>query len=137
MKRLIIITCALLISGCATADSTTDSETMYIKAAALTKLSASVESTVRYKNPPEGISDEELLMLSTQHDPALLTPFFNYTLKVFKEHLHAVVLMCDHDQKHGLLEDAGCTAKLDSHLWQVEGKDCAFTLSILEVCSVQ
>jgi hypothetical protein len=48
---------------------------MYIKASALTKLSAAVESTVRYKNPPTGLDDRELLALSTRHDPALLDNF--------------------------------------------------------------
>ena len=53
------------------AEQRPDREEMYIKASALTKLSAAVESTVRYKNPPPGLNDRELLTLATRHDPAL------------------------------------------------------------------
>lgn len=136
IKRLfwIVVFCVSLAS-CAPARSTVDAETMYIKASALTKLSASVESTVRYKHPPEGISDAELLKLATEHDPSLLSPFKNYTIKVHQGDRHAVVLICSQDGTQGLLEDAGCSPPMDKHLWQNPGKTCAFTLSIQSVCS--
>lgn len=135
MKQLIVIACALLTSGCAIAESNLDSETMYIKASALTKLSASVEAAVRYDSPSEGITDEELLKLATEHDPSLLTPFAGLTLKVLTEDRHAIVLMCDQAQTRALLEDAGCTARMDKHSWEDQNKSCAFTLTPAETCS--
>ncbi len=125
---------AFLMTGCASAGPTIDQESMYILASALTKLSASVESTVRYKNPPSDISDDELLKLSTQHDPALLDPFAGYTLKVLQEDRHAIVLVCTEDGAQGLLEDVGCSAAMDKHVWQLEMNACVFTLSPADVC---
>lgn len=124
----------VLVTGCATVGQKIDPESMYVTASALTKLSASVESTVRYKNPPEDISDSDLLKLATRHDPSLLGPFAGYTIKVLREDRHAVVLVCSEDGTRGLLEDAGCTAAMDKHVWQVKENACVFTLSVREVC---
>lgn len=137
IQRFVIVASisSILLAGCARAGQLPDAETMYIKASALTKLSKAVESTVRYKSPPENISDQELLNLATQDDPSLLEPFAGYTLKVSRESLHAIVLVCTLDSTKGLLEDAGCTAKLDNHLWQSEGNLCSFTLVADEICA--
>lgn len=117
-----------LLNGCASVSHKGDnSETMYIKASALTKLSAAVEATVRYDNVPNTLSDQELLMLSTQDDPTLLEPFNGYVLKVNREFDHAIVLMCNEEGTKGLLEDAGCTAPMDNYLWQ-KNVSCKFTL---------
>jgi hypothetical protein len=57
------------LASCTSSQRGPDSEEMYVKASALTKLSAAVESTVRYKNPPPDLGDSELLELATRHDP--------------------------------------------------------------------
>lgn len=106
---------------------------MYIKASALTKLSAAVEATVRYERPLDTLSDQELLKLSTQDDPVLLEPFNGYVLKVNREFNHAIVLVCNVDGTQGLLEDAGCTAAMDSHLWQ-KNAPCAFNIKSDVIC---
>ncbi len=112
-----------------------EAEKMYVLGSALTKLSASVEATVRYENPPEGISDKELLDLSTKHDPGLMDPFADYGLWVSRQDGHAVVLVCDKDGKVGLLEDAGCSSEMDKHLWkETQPKPCEFTVKAKEVC---
>ncbi|MEQ1488260.1 MAG: hypothetical protein ABL920_07180 [Methylotenera sp.] len=131
---LVILFSAQLV-GCASYVAVTPTEVMYIKASALTKLSASVESTVRYENPPENISDEDLLILATAHDPSLLVPFADYTLKVLKADQHSAVLVCTKDSAQGLLEDAGCTAAMDAHHWKNEGILCDFTLNLSTLCA--
>ncbi len=133
-KTLFIIFIALVIGvgGCGKKDKIDEKE-MYSLASSLTKLAKSVESTVRYKKPPKGISDQELLKLATKHDPKLLDPFGNYTLKVFSQDRHGIVLVCTKDGKKGLLEDAGCSAKMDKHLWQ-SSASCKFTLKVGDVC---
>lgn len=138
IKRLIFIASlsAILIAGCTTTGPAADSESMYITASALTKLSASVESTVRYKNPPDGISDEDLLKLATEHDPSLLAPFSGYVVRVLREDRHAAVLVCSADSTQGLLEDLGCTAAMDKHLWQAAENGCIFTVSPARDCSL-
>ena len=122
-----------LLSGCAAMSHNDNAEVMYIKAAALTKLSLAMEGTVRYVNPPENLTDDELLQLSTEDDPGLLEPFIGYTLKVNRDFNHAIVLVCSGDGMQGLLEDAGCTERLDNYQWQ-QDLPCTFTLSSELVC---
>lgn len=140
MKRNLVIRGIALIfllvasAGC-TVSRATKAEKMYVLGSALTKLSASVEATVRYENPPEGISDKELLDLSTKHDPGLMEPFAEYGLWVSRQDGHAVVLVCDKDGKVGLLEDAGCSSEMDRHLWKENPpKPCEFTVKAREAC---
>jgi hypothetical protein len=133
-KNLFIIFCVLMISvvGCGKKKKI-DDKAMYSLASSLTKLAKAVESTVRYKKPPEKISDSDLLKLACKRDPKLLEPFKKYTVKVHKENRHAIVLVCTPNGKRGLLEDAGCTAKMDKHLWK-SSVACKFTLKIKNVC---
>ena len=133
------VTVALLLAlaaGCAPLTQTQrpDREEMYIKASALTKLSAAVESTVRYKNPPSGLSDWQLLTLATRHDPALLDNFKGYRVRVLRQARHSVVLVCDTSGTRALLEDAGCTGPMDRHRWMGKPEPCEFTTNIAEVC---
>jgi hypothetical protein len=132
MSATILFTC--LLTGCAAVSHKDASEDMYIKASALTKLSSSVEGVVRYENPPANLTDDELLKLSVRDDPTQLEPFAGYVLKVNREFDHAIVLVCNSDGTQGLLEDVGCTAKLDKHLWQ-QNVSCTFTLSSDIVCA--
>jgi hypothetical protein len=137
MKRLAVVTVVLLLSACAHAQESIDPEQMLIKASALTKLTAAVQAFVRYENPGSGATDEELLRLSTAHDPTLLDGLAGYKLRARGERRHAIVLMCSADGKQGLLEDVGCTGRLDKHLWQSTKREpCQFTLKIEEVCRV-
>ena len=109
---------------------------MYVLGSALTKLSASVEATVRYDDPPLGIGDTELLALATNHDPGLLAPFSDYTVRVSRQYGHAIVLNCDKKGMVALMEDAGCSSELDRHLWKDDPpKRCEFTLNVREVCA--
>mgnify|MGYP001584438197 FL=1 len=134
-RTTIVLVSILFLLGCALNSRAGESEKMLILGSALTKLSATVESTVRYKSPPEDISDAELLTLSTKHDPPLLAPFEDYTMRVLQQDKHAIVLVCTKDGQRALLEDAGCTAELDKHLWKERpAKPCEFTLSIHAVC---
>lgn len=132
---LIIVSYVLLIQGCASVPKSEKyNELMNIKASALTKLSAAVETTVSIDMPDEGVSDEEIFKISTEDDPSLLDPFAGYLLKINRDNGHAVILMCTSDEKVGLLEDAGCTFKMDEHLWQKKNK-CEFTISTNVICN--
>lgn len=138
MKRIasvlfvIIIALTFAVGGCGKKDKP-DKKVMYKLASSLTKLAAAVESTVRYKKPPAGISDKDLLKLATKHDPKLLEPFKEYTVKVSQKNKHALVLVCTKDGKRGLLEDAGCSSAMDKHLWESKSS-CKFSLDADKVC---
>ena len=131
----IVLWFLLLASAGCTVSRAAEAEKMYILGSALTKLSASIEATVRYGDPPEAISDQDLLVLSTKHDPGLLEPFSDFFLRVSREDAHAVVLVCDKDGKIGLLEDAGCSSEMDRYLWNEDPKKpCEFTVKAKDVC---
>jgi hypothetical protein len=135
----VTVTVALVLAlaaGCAplTGMQRPDREEMYIKASALTKLSAAVESTVRYKNPPSGLDERDLLMLATRHDPVLLDNFKGYIVRVLRERRHSVVLVCDTSGTRALLEDTGCSGPMDRHRWMGKPEPCEFTTNIAEVC---
>lgn len=135
-KTILTIFVSVLLIGCFIYGASSD-EDMYKLASALTKLSAAVESTVRYKDPPQNLSDDKLLEFATRHDPSLLQSFITYRLRVLHQDRHAIVLVCTKDGTHALLEDAGCTGELDAHLWQHEPRlACEFTLTVAQTCTL-
>ncbi|MDQ3185499.1 MAG: hypothetical protein M3Q16_03350 [Pseudomonadota bacterium] len=123
-----------LLTGCTPGQKNPDSEEMYMKASALTKLSAAVESTVRYKNPPPELDERELLALATRHDPILLENFRGYQVKVLSKDRHSVVLVCDASGTRALLEDAGCTGPMDRERWKGKQEPCEFSIDARMVC---
>jgi outer membrane murein-binding lipoprotein Lpp len=123
---------AIVLAGCATQPS--EREMNYL-ASALTKVSATVDATVRYRRPAEGLSDAELLQAATAHDRDLMKPFDGLTIRVLRDGRDSAVLVCQRGGR-ALLEDAGCTAKLDEHRWSSTGNDrCEFTLDVKKVCA--
>ena len=134
MNRTSSILCvaAVVLASCATQPG--EQEMNYL-ASALTKLSAAVDATVRYRRPPEGLSEGELLRTATAHDPELMKPFEGLTVRVLRRGRDSAVLVCQPGGR-ALLEDAGCTAKLDVHRWSAaEGTQCEFTLDVHKVCA--
>jgi hypothetical protein len=125
-----------LLAGCASSPERIDTEEMYVKASALTKLSAAVESAVRYKNPPSDLGDQELLVFATRHDPALLENFRGYKVRVLRKERHSVILVCNAAGNRALLEDAGCTGPMDRARWKERPEPCEFSLNPENVCVV-
>lgn len=112
-------------------------EEMLTAASALTKVAAAAEASVRYGNPPENLTEAEFLQFATAHDPALLQPLKKYQLKFLRKDHHAVILLCGADGLVALIEDAGCTAQVDRHHWQVvPAPTCVFTLDPAVNCAV-
>lgn len=117
--RIVIFSLLVFTTGCAHCNAS-DKEEMYTLAAALTKLTASVEEKVYFKEAPAEMKDMELVNFSTSHDPRLKEPFAEYLLKAKGVNGHAILLMCDKSGTRGLIEDGGCTPVLDKHWWQVQ-----------------
>jgi hypothetical protein len=124
-----------LLAGCASGPDRIDAEEMHIRASALTKLSAAVESAVRYKNPPSDLGEQELLVFATRHDPALLENFRGYKVRVLRRERHSVVLVCNAAGTRALLEDAGCTGPMERARWKEE-QPCDFSIDPGRVCGV-
>lgn len=133
ISRVIMMTMVAL-SGCVHCQPD-EGETMRPLASALTKLSPQVEAVVRYGTPPPNATDAELLALATKNDPGTLGNFTGYTLRVYTQDRHAIVLLCDAAGKRGLLEDLGCTGMLDRNLWNEDvALPCEFSLSVERGC---
>lgn len=135
-KLLLMLVITIAATACQVGLATDESERMYQLASPLTKLSAAIESTCFYKNPPPSAADHTLLSLATAHDETLLEPFVDFKLRAECKQQHGFVLVCSRDGNRGLLEDAGCSGKLDAHLWKDYEKGCEFTLSVQAICDV-
>ena len=133
-----IVKLAAIVALCALAacaSPPTERELNYL-GSALTKVSAAVDATVRYGRPVEGLSEQQLLQLSTAHDPDLMKPFQGLTVRVLREGVDSSVLVCQKDDGAALLEDAGCTARLDQLRWNNRVTNrCEFTLNLKMVCA--
>lgn len=137
MTRILARTIAgLALAAVAGAPVLGDDSEMYALASALTKLTAAVEAAV-FEAPEDQTEDADLLAAATRHDSRLLARFRGYALHAKRDNGHALVLVCSPDGRVGLLEDAGCSAKLDAHLWKATpSKSCAFTLTAASACGV-
>ncbi len=133
---VVLTLCVLSLTCCAHAEVLESK--MDTLAAQLKHLSDSVESAVRYKHAPESLADKELLVFSTKHDPSLMEPVAPYVVRARSVAVgrvrHSDILVCSPDGKQALLEDVGCTARLDAQLWH-ESSPCTFSLDVTKVCS--
>jgi anti-sigma regulatory factor (Ser/Thr protein kinase) len=126
----------ILVSGCAFAQQPRDAEAMFILARQLVVLTAAVHGYVRYEQSDARLTDAEILANATKHDSSLLPEFGEYLVRVRQEDRNGSVLLCTRDGKQGLIEDVGCTAEPDRHLWQMaQRQPCEFTVNVREVCA--
>lgn len=133
-KSILITLLIITTTGC-TCCIASDAEDNYTLGSALTKLTAAVESAVRYENPPPRLNDIELLQFATKHDSQLLGPFSGYVVKTLVQNRHVDVLVCDKSGRYAKLEDAGCTSQLDRHLWKEQPEmPCNFSIKLEEIC---
>jgi len=133
IKRVALLA-VVLLGACASSGANLAPDDMNIRASELTKLSAAVEAYVRYDDPAPGMSQDDVLQAATKGQPQLLSGFSGLKLKVLSQDRHAVLLVCDKDGTRALLEDAGCTGKMDIRHWETRDVPCRFTVSVQEVC---
>lgn len=80
--------------------------------------------------------DDIVLRKATEHDPRLRAPEFDqYTLRVQYQDGFAVLLLCTMDGEFAIMEDAGCSARLDRQVINPEA--CNFVLRVKEGCVVE
>lgn len=125
----------VLIAACR-GEALSDEEVMLPLASATTKLSAAIESTCRYKQPPEEMTDAALIARATAHDPVLVRPFVGFVVKARCEQRHSFVLVCSANSETALLEDSGCTGAFDRHAWREESAaPCEYKLAVRQICA--
>ena len=98
------------------------------------KLTRAVDGYVRYDKPDAAMNSDQILEKATEHDKVLLTPFGRMSLEVLREGDNVVVLLCDSYRNVALMEDSGCTAKVDNNYMGTSTPPCAFTLAPAELC---
>lgn len=133
----ILSTLTLLFSSCLHADQP-DQEQLLGLADTLTKLSAPVHTTVRYKNPASELADRPLLEAAVAHNPRLLSALDGYVLKARQDEAkNSSVLLCDAKGEIAYVEDAGCTSKLDELIFNTHpNHPCDYVLDLTATCSL-
>lgn len=107
-------------------------------ASATTKVTAAVNSTVKFRDASELLSGEELLRLSVAEDPAVLIPLKQYVVRVTRTGRNSALLVCSSNGQVALLEDAGCTPGMDVHHWNSSKPQlCEFSLNLDQVCTAR
>jgi len=81
-----------------------------------------------------GGSEEELIRLAVGDDPSLSVPFEGLVVKAKCDKNHAIVLVCDSEGKMTLMEDAGCTVKIDYRA-EKPARACGFSIQVEAVCN--
>ncbi|MHB1117740.1 hypothetical protein [Sideroxydans sp.] len=85
------------------------------------------------EEPKESVATT--LKNATQHDKRLLDKVFsNYELKVQYQNPYAVLLICSKDGRSAIMEDAGCSARIDRQV--TSSAPCEFTLKVTHGCTV-
>lgn len=137
MTRLFALA-VIFLSACAITPPAHTPEAMTILARQLAVLSAAVHGYVRYEQVDPNLTERQILANATKHDPRLLPEFSGYLLRVRQEDRNASVLLCTRDGTRGLIEDVGCTAEPDRHLWKMpKPQPCEFTVNVREVCAAK
>jgi hypothetical protein len=138
MKHRILfsLAAALLLAACATIAAAPDAEERGILSTKMVNLSSAVD--VYFENLPEAPLDADDIILknATRHDPSLLAQEFQpYMLKTQYQNPYAVLLLCSKDGQRAIMEDAGCSARLDRQV--TDDAPCKFTLVVKHNCQVQ
>jgi len=120
----------LLLGGCSTPVKQEDPALL---ARSLQKLSATMDTYLLYEQRPPGASQELMLSEGTRDAPGLLREFDGYRLVLAREQPRALLLVCTQDGKQVLMEDAGCTPKIDRRV-ETGNAPCEFTLALKDVC---
>ncbi|WNJ98652.1 hypothetical protein L2D14_12320 [Thalassospiraceae bacterium LMO-JJ14] len=135
LKQKVLFLALLLLIPLSACAGNVDEETMYTLSGHLKKVSKALNSAVVFKNAPEALSGPELLDFATRHDPALLTPFNDFTIRVNRTGKASGLLVCDAKGEQAYLEDTSCTSAFDSHLWRdTPNAACEFHLDIVALC---
>lgn len=136
-RKWILLLTATLISACTfAAVSSPDAEERGRLSTYMVNLSAAVDTYFSFLQERPMINDAEILKNATSHDQRLLTNDFEpYLIKVQYQNPYAVLLLCTKDGGRAIMEDAGCSARLDRQI--ADDSRCEFTLKVKDGCTVE
>jgi hypothetical protein len=102
----------------------------------MVELSRVVDTYFSTLSVPPTENDQEIISKAVENTTGSVDPMFNnYQLHVQYQQHFAVLLLCDKDNKHALMEDAGCSAGIDRQIRKPA--DCKFTLQVTKGCLVE
>lgn len=134
---LISLVVVLLLSACsAPLAATPDAKERGILSTKMVNLSSAVDTYFADLSKAPTENDATILQNATHHDKRLLALEFGpYVLKVRYQNPYAVLLLCSKDGNRAIMEDAGCSARLDRQVIYVA--PCEFTLRVSQGCQVE
>lgn len=139
MKHRILINLIIvsLLGACAAPIAATpDAKERGILSTKMVNLSSAVNAYFADLSGAPTDSDAAILQNATSHNPRLLAVEFEpYTLKVQYQNPYAVLLLCSKEGNQAIMEDAGCSARLDRQVTNVA--PCEFTLRVNPGCQVE
>lgn len=135
--RILISLVTLLLCACSTpVDSAPSAKERGRLSTQMVNLSSAVDAY--FADLPQAPTDSDAVILqnATRHDKRLLAPEFEpYMLKVQYQNPYAVLLLCSKDGQWAIMEDAGCSARLDRQV--MHRAACEFTLRVKQGCQVE
>lgn len=135
-RILISLTTAIFLGACASIAAAPDAQERGRLSTKMVNLSSAVDAYFSdLAEAPPVDTDLNILQSATKRDPRLLAPDFEpYLLKVQYQKAYAVLLLCSKDGEQAIMEDAGCSARLDRQV--IDAAPCKFTLVIKPSCQV-
>ena len=136
-RTLMGLIAALLLCACSTpVDSAPSAKERGRLSTQMVNLSSAVDTYFADLSQAPTDSDATILQMATRHDKRLLAPEFElYVLKVQYQNPYAVLLLCSKDGKWAIMEDAGCSARLDRQI--IRRAPCECTLRVRQGCQVE
>lgn len=136
-RALMGLLAALLLCACSTpVDSAPSAKERGRLSTQMVNLSSAVDAYFADLSQAPADSDIVILQNATRHDKRLLaTEFEPYMLKAQYQNPYAVLLLCSKDGKWAIMEDAGCSARLDRQV--IHRAPCEFTLRVRQGCQVE
>ncbi|MDO9269522.1 MAG: hypothetical protein Q7T96_10490 [Methylobacter sp.] len=136
-RLLISLVTALLVGACAAPiTAAPDAKERSRLSSKMVNLSSAVDAYFADLAEAPIDSDADILDNATRHNTHLLaTEFEPYLLKVQYQKSYAVLLLCSKDSSRTIMEDAGCSVRLDRQVSRVA--PCEFTLLVKQGCQVE
>lgn len=136
-STLICLAAALLLGACVSpSGGAPDASERGRLSTKMVNLSSAVNTYFADLTKAPTDSDATILQDATRHDKRLLAPDFQpYVLKVQYQSPYAVLLLCSKDGTRAIMEDAGCSSRLDRQVTHVA--PCEFTLRVSRGCQVE
>lgn len=112
-----------------------EAERMLHMAARAQIVARSVDDAARSPLVSPTLIGEELVAEAVSFNPSQLDDLRGYYVTAQRQGGLSAILVCDANRQVALLEDAGCTQKVEAHRWREDPKGpCAFTLLPVDVC---